>query len=210
MPANEMPSFGRLVIQLAWKNTWAVYRPRLKSLVVAIAPFVIGCAVFLFFFGWPDVTAQVWKFLAFTVVPGIAIPIVAFVWNICLAPAELVYEAIKELPVQEAAVIPAKDNEQIDWSIWKQRSQYTISEFAAIMVGRDPIGSNITHKQSAARELIFRDVEADKLSHIAEYDKDKNGFFGASEIRLSYLTLIEKDAAIAWAESKDFDVSHIK
>lgn len=205
-------SYTRLVFRLAWANTWALIKDRTVDAVVVALSAPIGGVGFGLIYGWAEMTKEIVTVIAFAVLPAGLFFIFAFLWNLCLASDELVYEAIKSIqrPSGEAPS-PASTKAvptPINWDVWRQVPRYKIQELAAILARTDPSSNRTNHEQAAFQRLILEEVAANKLEYVKEYGVGLDGRRYLSEVNLS--SFILRENAIAWAKTKRFDVSHIE
>lgn len=213
MATGEPPSYSGLVFRLAWANTWALLKDRTRDVIFGIPTMLIGAAIFLLLYGWAEMKHEVITFLAFVLAPGGLFLIFAFFWNLCLASDQLVYDAIKSLPLTpglpaKPAVPAPKQKPPVNWSVWKAREKLSLADFAAILARNDPAAMGETTEQAAFLALLLEAANAGKFPIIPTYFESFGGRRTAREVDED--TEVEKKVAIDWADSKRFDVAHIK
>lgn len=94
----------------------------------------------------------------------------------------------------------------VNWTIWKQRTAYTLPEFAAILADIDPAGSKDTPERGAFLKLLQESAMDAKIPVIKDRNADDR--YGP-DTWPEYFT-VNKAAAIKWASERKFDVSHIE
>jgi hypothetical protein len=201
---GEQSLFGWLVFRRAVENTWALLRHKAFDGLVTVFSLTIGLPIFFKLYGIPGVTERGWEFLAFVFAPGGTFVLLVFLWYIFLAPTELIYESQKGNASRISKAVPA-----INWQIWRQVSEYKISEFAAIMTREDPISGIITDKQATYIRLLIQDASAKKLVYIPAFGTELVTYTKYQK-EVDENTKIPRAEAIKWAETKGFDVSNIK
>lgn len=207
------PSFSRLVVFRALKNTWAIFGHRIFDGSLGLASFGIGGAIFWRMFGLGAVTEQLAIFAAFVLAPFAIFTVAAFVWHLIIAPAELIFERIaqnhaaalgaaRQSPLEQ----PAKAPKPVNWSIWKHRKVLSVHEFSHVLANIDPVGSRDSPESVAFSELIVEDIKANRLQYI---HKTIGSYHGSYDRPVDTMTETNRDDAIKWAQDKGFDVSHI-
>jgi hypothetical protein len=206
------PSFPRLVFLKALKNTVAVFRSRLRDAAYVFLSLVTGGAIYYAIWGLPRAMSEALPIVIFSFAPLGIFVFCVFLWHLAIAPAELLYETIKEstpVPSSAPAASPARVKPAVMWSIWKQMDDYTLKQFAAILARDDPIDMSYPHDQAAYLKLLDSDVRSGKLPYIKEILR--NFHDDPYEREINEKPHIRKADAIKWADAHEgFDVIHIR
>jgi hypothetical protein len=111
--------------------------------------------------------------------------------------------------VQQKVPTGRKVSQPVNWAIWKEMPTYTIAQLAAILAKLDPMALRSSPDKEAYEILLLQELKAKRLIHIREM---KGSPYGSGEYPkpIDRTTPIKREDAIAWAESKGYDVSHIK
>jgi hypothetical protein len=206
--ADEHLHFSRLVLRRAWRNTWWLLKDRTIDVAIGGASVVVGAAIFLRVYGWDEMTKEVVTFLAFALAPAGLFLVFAFLWNLCLASDELVYEAISGLAPTTATLQIKSPPQPVNWGIWKKRTRYAVDQFAAILAKLEPMAAASPAEKASFRELILEAIKEKELEYVREFYIDFTGHKVQRDI--SEDTEIKKEDAIAWAEDNGFSVDHVK
>ncbi len=166
------------------------------------------------FHGWPDTWKDAMDNLIHIAAPAVAIWVLLFIWHLWLAPSALVYEALKEAQsFAKGPPLPAevlKREKPINWAIWKQRPTFTLKEFANILARAEPT-SNLGTEATAFVRLIGDDIAQKVLA--CQFTQTKYSGYTMGNFppaQYPHMYKLQKEAAIKWAKSKNFDVSSIK
>jgi hypothetical protein len=213
MAAPSAPSFGRLVFGRALSETWHLFNSKLKDALYVVLSIIVGFPLYALFWGLPNgmprAMTDVIPIVMFSFVPlGIFVACV-FLWNLWLAPIALAYEATKENSLSDSPLLLAKKVVRPNWAIWKHMQEYSVRQFAAILANNDPMSAMVTSELATFQQLILEEIETEKLAYIPEYQTNPHS--GTRHVKpIDERTKIRKEAAIQWAESKSFNVAHIK
>lgn len=210
MATNKQPSYSGLVFRLAWANTWLLIKDRFFEAAVTLVSFGIGLPLYLHAYGKPAVIEEGFKLAAFVLIPAGAFLFFAFLWNLCLASDQLVYDAIKDIPNQfpqgAQGIAPEIQPTPINWAIWRERSKYTFEEFAKILAKVDPIAGELPHEAASYQRLLIEEAKSGKIRAVPpSVDVGGKRFI----LDHSNVSELSKTDAVAWAESKGFAVDHI-
>ena len=167
------------------------------------------------FMGWPDTWKDAMDNLIHIAAPAVAIWVLLFIWHLWLAPSALVYEALKEAQsFAKGPPLPAevlKREKPINWAIWKQRPTFTLKEFA------DVLRACGTYQQFGNRSDRFcsTDTGDDIAQKVLACQFTQTKYSGYTmgnfpPAQYPHMYKLQKEAAIKWAKSKNFDVSSIK
>jgi hypothetical protein len=205
MSADKDPSFGQLVLRRARRNTFDFFKSWMRDSVTGAITLAIATGLFFLFGQKSDpLLDQVVTFLIGTVATGAVILCFIFLWNLALAPEELIYElqAIEtpEKSKKFARVPPSYD-------IWKIRDIYTVDEFAALLDEHEPNWSARSHRARSFIDLLKEQIEKKKLPAIREV---KERYGEKYTLPVTENTKLQKSEAISWAEKNGFDVSELK
>jgi hypothetical protein len=208
MAKGTEPSFGRLVFGKALSDTGQFLKYTKRDAMLGVFSLALGGTLAYVFVGKADTLKEFAFIAAFTFAPAGIVMIAVFIWHLWLAPSALAYEAAKASVGNSKpdSVVPKK--EQVNWAPWKQRSQYSLYEFAKILAKTDPAAQRLSTEGSSFLRLLLEEVQNRKLAALPTFRPDIWG-----EQHLSnpdYETEVQRVAAITWAESKNFDVTHIK
>jgi hypothetical protein len=204
MDEQDGTTFNALVFRRAWSNTVRVFRNRRVDIALPALSFVVGSALFLQHYGWEAVKEQAITFAAYVLAPFGLTGLAIVLWNLALAPSELIYE------VRAGQSVATKPKPKlVNWAIWKQRSEYRADEFASILAKSDPIAIAQPTERVSFLHLILEEMRSKKLPYVVER---RQGLYNnrSYEVEPEDSTHIKRDDAIAWAEKKQFPVDHIK
>ena len=120
------------------------------------------------------------------------------------------YDAIKGLPDRLPHVEAAPEEEPappINWAIWRERSEYSFEEFAMVLAKDDPAASSMSPEAESFQRLLIEAAERGDLRARRPTVSDGTRLVAVGH---SYKSRVGKVDAVAWAESKQFVVDHIK
>ncbi len=210
MAEGSEPSFGWLVLTRAWFGAWAFFDSWKRDLVVFVVSFAAGEATYYRLHGLPATWRDGLDNLIHLAAPVVIIWLLLFAWHLWLAPSALAYEAARKAATTKAA--PPSEPKQvapvpaINWAIWKQRSSYNLKEFAAILAKFEPTSDRDPPEKASYLRLITQDAMSRRLhvtpNNLAESHQTPDLWPECFDV--------PKAAAVAWAEGKTFDVTHIK
>ncbi|MDR5727789.1 MAG: hypothetical protein RB191_10210 [Terriglobia bacterium] len=101
---------------------------------------------------------------------------------------------------------PVNPRAKINWAIWKHRVSFNLNEFAAVLAEVEPANERVTPERAAFLRLIQEDAMTGKLRTVK--DRHANEYY-KPDLYPAYFDVSKADA-IQWAESKSFNISHIK
>jgi hypothetical protein len=210
---SENATFTRLVFGKAYSNTRRLFADKVRDAIFGLILLAVGSAVSWHWHGLPVAMEQTFYFVLTALGPIGFVVLVVFLWNLMLAPTELAYEANKialsVLRIPPSAVPTSPGRPPINWTIWRQRSEYTITELAALLAKESPSDPRTSDDAVAYSKLITEDVRGGKLHYIPRHANIAGS--GAFELPVKAdQTRIRKDLALAWAQSKQFDLEHIR
>jgi hypothetical protein len=209
--AGGESSFSKQVLSRAWFAAWGFFDSWKRDLVLFAASLVVGGGYYLQDHGWPKDVWGAMDAIIHAAAPAVIIWLGLFLWHLWLAPSALAYQAAKEAiseahAARPAAPRPVKPEKGINWAVWKQRSTYTLIEFAAILAKADP-GSNLENsEQKSFSKLLIEDAMGRKLP--VQRGRNAEDWY-SPDIYPTYFIITRGDA-LKWAEAKGFDVSHIR
>lgn len=119
-----------------------------------------------------------------------------FVWQVFLAPSEIVYLMLQ--PIVEGGQIYGVAV-ATNSAIWKRKKSYSAGEFAALLDGMDPSSPASTINSKSYLTLILDDLRAGSLKCSRPLGMGSNGTYYPD-----MAAILDKDAAIAWAEAHEF------
>lgn len=205
MGGDDKKSLERQVLERAWRGTWAFFGSWQRDLAVFSLTLAVVAANYYLRSGWPTDWWAVMDYLAVLVAPVCILWLLLFVWHFWLAPFGVIYQAwmdsIPEQPLIRNVAIPARP---INWTPWKLREKYELRQFARILVGRDPNGSD-TNECHAYLDVLKQEVNSGKLKAHLLRDSYTRRMQAAR-----YDTEIDRAVAIKWAKDHVIDISHIE
>jgi hypothetical protein len=199
-----MSDFNRKCVAVFWKRTKASFAPTLRHGFLAAAYFLIGF-VLMWNLGSKD--------LAMEELFGVIATLVT-VWNISISPAEVIFEDMKLIGALDTppSVPPPASNPkppEPNWAIWKNRTQYSLHDSAAILAKVEPSSSSVTDDSTSYFEFFKEAVEAKRVPYVKE-KQTEIGIEGLYERPIDGATHITKDALLGFAEERGYDVSNLK
>ncbi len=203
----EEDTFAWAAFKLALRNTLSLLRKRAFDGFVTLFSLVIGIPIFFTRYGMPGVTERFWELIAFGLAPGAALVFLALLWNLCVAPTELLHERLRaSVTPTHAEIAPAQHVERkppapINWAIWKHMPEYTIEQFASILAKRDPEDLRTNHDETAFAKLLISDANDEKIPYIKEMGMNQYELRQYVK-RPSGATKIKRSDAIKWAGEK--------
>jgi hypothetical protein len=207
---NSDPSFSWLVLKRAWFGALGFFESWQRDLVAFFFSFGIGEAIFYRTHGWPATWSDGMDNLIHLVTPVVVLWVLLFVWHLWLAPAALAYEAARQSVTHPKSkkfsdnigTTPPKP--EVNWAIWKQRSNYRLTELASILAKIDPNG-NDTPESEGFLDLLKEDAMARRLpcrpNRLAESRYQPDLYPASFDV--------QKTDALKWAAEKGFDLSHV-
>jgi hypothetical protein len=213
MADDQEPSFGWLVLRKAVADTKEFFGSTTRDVAMGAFLAVLGFANYWRRYGLPAVRDEFLSAFYSTFEPLLIVVAMVFVWHLWLAPAAIAYEAartaFKQRNTTSKQPPQPKTQPPVKWAIWKQMERYKAQEFAAILAKNDPASSMSSTEQEAFLRLIIEQMRTKALSYVRRYSQDYLSG-GTEEIDPNEFTEIKRIDAIKWAQSRDFDVSHIK
>lgn len=209
MAQGQEPLFHWLVARKAWFAAWRFFEKKPRDAILFLVFIAAGGFVYYKLYGLPATKEQIVPVLIFTVGPIVALWVAIFIWHLWLAPFAILYEEFRANSIMQPSdkpLIPAK-LAPINWAIWKQRSEYSIYEFAKILSRTDPGSQSMSTEGSSYARLLSEEMKNKKLKYIPEYGYSLDG--SRFQKAIGYETYIKRDDALQWAVAKNFSVDHV-
>ncbi|MEJ0012925.1 MAG: hypothetical protein WDM94_09905 [Bauldia sp.] len=201
--ADTETTFSQLVFQRAARNIVLAFRDRRIDAVLTVFSLAVGSALFQQQYGWDAVKEQLATFIAYVLAPFGLVALILSLWHLALAPSELLYEGLSRDVARSPRI------KTVNWTIWKQRAEFTVDEFASILAQSDPVAIAQPTEQVSYRALILEEMRKKALPYIVE---KRVGLYDtrAYDAPPEGSTHIKREDAVAWAEAKKFPVDHFK
>ena len=166
---EQQSSFSRLVFNKALANTLGLFGSKLWDAGYLLLSLVIGASIYWLVWGLPGAMNEVISIAVFSFAPlGIFVASI-FLWHLLLAPAELVYDA-KQVNLDTPGMsLPEAIVQPVNWDIWKQRSKYSVNEFAGIFANCDPLDHRSNLARASFKRLLLEAIADKGLAYIPTY-----------------------------------------
>lgn len=213
---SKGPSFSRLVFGRAIRDTFRFLGYTRRDLVLGAIALILGAMCAYVFVGKANTMSELASIAAFTLAPGGMILFSVFVWHLWLAPNVLAYEAahaaLRRAPAivgDQYSALAAPPKPAVNWAIWKQRDQYNLVELASLLAKADPAVPKKKGEGNAEAEGYLRLLKEDSITRKLSTLMDSRAEHYYKPDHWPTYFRVKKEVALEWAQSRNFDLSHI-
>ena len=186
---------GKSIFLSVRKHTREAFEALTPKLLVGFCIFVIALALRFVVFGRGSAMDKLWDSMLYVVVPVVVLTIVAFMWNLWLAPFRLLsgrleaaINSLNPVMVQDAS----KEPEQADFRKWDKVQTFKIWQVAYLMCGLSPVQA-FPQRTDAVRASFSQLEAAVNTGQLKTHSRDR-------QKSIEYQRVSRKDLGLYFSE----------